>query len=980
MGSDGAGLTIYNQKTNETNYYHTSIEKTKHADYVQYILKSNNSSYWLGSFAKGLIELDLKAGSTRQFIHVSTKENSLSYNDVRYMIEDNDDNLWVATWEGGLNYFDTKTETFEHFRENDSYKNSINSDNVISLQKDGGSIWIATFGGGINCFDTKTKKFSYYRHDKENPNSISSDNVISILKDSKGFLWAGTSGNGINRFDPKSSIFERFKTNEVLKQATINSIIEDDEGNIWFGTTEGIFRFDYDTGKFIFLSHYTDEFHINSAFKDESGLLYFGGLKGMIRLDPKIIDLSQKEPNIVFTNFKLFNEEPEIGTNQIFKKNITYQEKVQLRHDQNSITLEFAALDFPFANNREYSILMENFDKDWRTIGKERSATYTNLSHGDYTFKVRSRKKGMDWSQQRASMEIEILRPYWLKWWAYLIYFLIAATLLYLFRKYSIAWERLKSNLRIEQLTHEKDKESYNFKQRFFTNISHEIRTPVTLILGSLKRLSDTYGFFENKQTKTIDIIKKNSNHLLDLVNELLDIRSLEYNELKLKVTKNDLVAFSNEIYLSFTQLASDKKIEYTFDSPSSPLYLWFDKIQIEKVLYNLLSNAFKYTTDGGTINFKIEELDKHIVLSIADSGKGISKKQLLKVFDRFYQTDNSDTVKKSGFGLGLSIAKEIVRLHRGEITVDSERSQGSTFMLKLKKGKAHFNSELLVHNDEENEEIIDNYLNPKNRGSTFKNNSRLNNFSEINGQTILVIEDNDEIRDYLVELLSQYCKVIQASDGKEGLMSVDNHMPDLIISDIMMPVMDGIKLTRELKLDVNTSHIPIVLLTARASVPHKMEGYDSGADAYLTKPFNEEMLLARIKNLVTNRNLLRKKFSSDGLFLPSELAINKKDMKFLETLTALIQENLDSKELNTDFICTNIGMSHSVVYKKTKALTGLNLVEFVRDYKLKIAKKILIEQRLPILEVCNKVGYSDRKYFSKLFKKRFGKTPSEFL
>ncbi len=528
----------------------------------------------------------------------------------------------------------------------------------------------------------------------------------------------------------------------------------------------------------------------------------------------------------------------------------------------------------------------------------------------------------------------------------------------------------MKANLEFEKLTHEKDNELYTLKQQFFTNISHEIRTPVTLILSSINRLFEKGEMLESKQIKSAHTIRKNSNLLLQLVNELLDIRKLETNDIHLKITEGDFVSYCKEIFLSFSEIASDRDIEYTFNSEEPKIQLWFDKNQLEKVLYNLLTNAFKFTKNGGAISVEIETDNEAAYLIVKDTGIGMSEAYMSKIFNRFYQIKNAETDEKLGFGLGLSIAKEIIELHKGSIEVKSEKNKGSIFEVRLLKLKDHF-----YENEIEKTEVI------SDQGlDTIKHLKQKIVKNEVKKETILIVEDNIEIQESLKEILNNDFLILQAFNGEEGLKIASENFPDLIISDVMMPVMDGIEFVKKLKSNTFTSHIPIIILTARTTVKNTMEGFETGADDYIAKPYDEELLKARITNLLNNRRLIREKFISDNLLNPRELAISSPDQLFLERLYKSLEPNLESNNLKAEFIAREIGMSHSVMYKKIKALTGLSYVEFIRDYRLSIAKQLIQDLGYSVSDACYKVGYSDRKYFSKMFKEKFKKNPSEFL
>ncbi|WP_310560341.1 two-component regulator propeller domain-containing protein [Flavobacterium sp.] len=977
MGLDGKGLTVLPEKTKVAKHYNSKNKNTIGDDYVQYIYEAQNGTLLIGTFVNGLINFNYKTGSFTQFKQKIGDPKSLSFNDVRYIVEDDKNNFWIATWGGGLNYLDIKTKEFKSFSERKGDKNDISSDNVISLQKDGQSIWMATFGGGVNLLDTKTNQFKVYKSIDGNPNSISSDYLYSILKDSKGNIWMGTAGEGINLLDTKTQKINRFDNFKNIRYQTVTAILEDNKGLIWFSTKQGIFNYDYATKVFKSFSNLKEDYHINSGFKDEKGMLYFGCSKGVIKFNPETIKVKNVTPEVKFTSFKLFNKEVPIGEDEILKNDISFSKNITLKHDQDVITFEFAAMLFPSSSGCEYQIKMDNFDKNWRSIGKEGSATYTNLSPGQYVFKVRSRELGSEWANQYSSLNIKILKPFWTEWWAFLIYALLAIASFYVFIKYIISWENMKADLRFEKFSHEKDVELYNLKQDFFTNISHEIRTPVTLILSSINKLLKSDELIENQQQNSFGTIKKNGEYLLNLVNELLDYRKLEHHQIKLKVFKGNWVSFCKEIHLSFKEFAYQKDITFEFECSSSSIELWFDKNQMEKVLYNLFSNALKFTSAGGSIKLTITETETSVQLELVDHGIGISKKHLSKIFNRFYQANDADSVNGAGFGLGLTISNEIIKLHQGEIKVKSKKGAGSTFTIILKKGNSFFN-EAEIGGSETNEELIENYFTTKqNKVEVLAQSTEGPTVKE---QTLLIVEDNVDIGNYIAELLSDEYAILRAYNGKEGLEIALEKMPDLIISDVMMPIMDGIELTHNLKTIVTTSHIPVILLTARASFMNKMEGFETGADDYVTKPFNESLLRARIKNILKNRSLLHEKFHSEDTTDIGEFVKNKKDQEFLQNLGLFIEKNIDSDNLAANLVAKELGMSHSVLYKKLKTLTGLSLVEYMRDYRLKKAKELLKTKQFTLNEVCYQVGYSDRKYFSKLFKERFGNPPTFYM
>ena len=958
LGLDGNGLTIYNKKNKKINLYDKNKIKAK---YVQKIIQTKDDNLWLGTFGNGLLKYNQKNKTVKKYLPVFNDETSISFSDVRDVIEDESNNLWIATWGGGLNYFDTKKEEFSRFY--------LPNNNLVSILKDNNEIWITSFGGGLSVFDIQQKEFKNFSFKENDSTTISSNNLFSILKDSKGYLWIGTSGAGINRMDLETQKIERFQNFDNIKYKTITSIIEDNDSNVWFGSKNGIIKYDYLNNTFITFSDLSGDFHINSAFKDKEGFLYFGGINGVLKFDPKKVSNTNLQPKVVIRNFKIFNNKIGIGNKEILNKNISLTEEITLEHFHNVITFEFSALKFPISTNCEYAIQMENFDDDWRTIGKDRTATFTNLSPGKYIFKVKSKEISADWGESFTSLKINIQKPYWLTWCAYVLYFVLFLGLLYLIRKYLLAWGKLKSRFELEKLTHEKDTELYNSKQQFFTNISHEIRTPVTLILSSINRLFDNDTIKDNKQIKATHTIRRNSDLLLRLVNELLDVRKLETNDIVLDVSKSEFVSFAKAIYFSFSDIAKERHINYIFSTVESKIDLWYDKNQLEKVIFNLLSNAFKFTNDNGTIELKIETTENEVILYLNDTGIGLSSDEKEKIFKRFYQVKYTHTENNKGFGLGLSIVKDVIKLHKGEINVHSELKKGTSFEVKLLKGNKHFDSILEGDSEFSKEVIAIDILKKK----ILKKKHRQ--------EIILIVEDNVEIQESLKELLEdENYVIIQAFDGLEGLRLASTSLPNLIISDVMMPEMDGIELSKKIKLNSATSHIPIIMLTAKTATKDKMEGFETGVDEYIIKPYDEDFLKNRIKNLIRGRKLLEQKFVNNNFLNPKELTVDSKDQIFLENLYKLLEENLQSNNLKADVISKNLNMSHSSMYKKIKYLTGLTYVEFIRDYRLSIAKQLIEEMGYSVSEACYKVGYSDRKYFSKLFKNKFKQNPSFYL
>ena len=969
MGTDGNGISRINRDSGKI----TPVQPLK-GKRVQVISPRADGTYWIGTYSGGIALLCPQKGRHRRYEHQIGQPGSLSFNDVRGIIEKpGTDSVWVATWGGGLNLFHLKDKTFTHFQTGADSTHSISSNNLSSLVQGGdGRLWMTTFGGGVNVFNPKNGKFKSYRHRQENTQSLSSDNTLTLFEDHLGAIWVGTWNKGINRLDPATGKVERFAHHELLQDRTVTAIREDDDGNIWFSTKNGIVVFDRTEQQFRSFDELKGEYHINSAFKDENGLLYFGGIEGVVRFDPKKIRQSPStdRPKVILTDFKLFNRSVRVEVNGILARPIGVTKSILLEHNENNITFEFTTLDFPSSATYEFAVKLEGFDNEWKAIGWQRAATFTNLPPGEYYFKVKNRFPGGQWSTNSTDIAIEVLKPLWMTWWAYTGYVLLFMLFLWLFRRWTLAWEKMQSQLKLEKAIHEKDRELHQVKQRFFNNISHEIRTPVTLMLAAANRIMDEVIVNQRLSTHLLSL-RKNGDFLLQLVNELLEFRKLEANQVRLKVSKTNLSDFVREIYLSFKGLADKRKIQFSFEITDATRCFWIDVIQMEKVIYNLLNNSFKHVPDSGQIAVKVSFDDQNAFVSIQDNGKGIAPDQLKNIFKRFYQIKEDKRNASEGFGIGMSIVKEIVHLHKGEISVDSTLNEGSRFVIKLLQGHFHFDEkDKVVQHPLIEDKTRQQETAPKEYEKTEEKNEEIK---------VLVVEDNQELKNYLKTLLEPRYGVQSAQNGAEGIEVALREIPDLIISDVLMPVKDGVELTIELKSNKATCHIPIILLTARTGVIYKKEGFDIGADDYITKPFNEPLLLARIKNLIQSRKQVWERLNVKAIAAPKALGINPLDEEFLQNLTRLIESNIAENNLSPEFLSDQLAMSHSVIYKKLKHLTGQSIVEFIRDFKLKRGAELILKYKYPIEEACYKAGFADRRYFSRAFKKKFGLTPSDY-
>ncbi|MFY0608562.1 MAG: response regulator [Cyclobacteriaceae bacterium] len=936
FGADGTGLSAFQ------NSFDFNLPAT---NYVQMIQKMSDDSFWIGTFNNGLYVFN---GTESFNFRVNDDYNSIPYNDVRDVVALPDGQYLLATWGGGLSLFDFESQTFGQVKNLKSDSAQIIPINVVTLEEDKDDVWIGTFGEGLFTMNKTTKLLT------RNPSRLK--NIIS-LKRSENHLWVGTWGNGLHKLDLQSDSIQPVVTEDITSNETIVSILDDGHDGLWLATKRGINHLNSEHQSEA-ISELRGEYHINSSFRSDGGTLYFGSTRGVISFDNGILEIESLLPKVLIENVALFSV-PISDTSSYYTN-----EGLRLPHDQNTLTFDYAVLLYPNAGSISYQIKLDPSTSDWVDMGNQRSATFANLTDGEYTFQVKTDIQNSDVS----SIDFVILKPWWKTGWALASFTLLFVILLYLYQRYAASVEKLRGNLRIEQLSREKELEINRIKQKFFINISHEIRTPLTLILGELEGVSERIIGDKSMQS-SITKVKSNVNHMAHLVNELLDFRKLESGKVKLKVSEGNFVRFAKEIFLSFKNQAETKGIAYSFRTSQDEISLWYDRDESEKVLYNLLSNAFKYTPSGHSIHIELSHDEQFVYVKVIDTGKGIAKEQLASIFDRFYQSDNAQKVE--GFGIGLSIVKEIIALHGGELGVESTKGKGSTFTVKLRKGSGHFDTSFLLEEKPDSEEV-----------ARYTTEETLNQEILIANQETLIqiVEDNEGIRDFIKASFSGEYRTVVASNGQEAIEQMKNELPDLIITDVMMPVMDGITFLSKVKSDRITSHIPIIVLTARTGLIFKKEGFDMGADDYVTKPFNKLLLQTRVKNILQNKERLRTKIRNEFITKPKELDINSPDEKFLSELSDLVEQNLNNPELGAEYLASQMGMSHSVIYKKLKALTGLKIVEFVRDYRLTQAASLLTDKGFSVAEACYKVGFNDRKYFSQIFKKKFGLTPTDYV
>ncbi|MBZ4041074.1 hybrid sensor histidine kinase/response regulator [Flavobacterium hibisci] len=853
---------------------------------------------------------------------------------------------------------------------------------INSIEKDPqNNVWFATETGVVKYNPVSGKLETYKSLSKRENSMTNEDNVSDIMIDKKGKIWASTRF-GLCIYDAKKNTFATIKNFKETSGIWITDMLSDANGNLWLNINNNSIAWVKSDLKDINIYHVNsgnrlDVFSSSGFFNFNDSTIFLGGKNGIITFSTKTMKRNNWSPEPVISEFKIQNEEilPEMEINGDIplSQDLNYAKKVELSYKNRNFSLQFSTPSFANEKLNKFQYMLEGFDKQWITANSNsRTVQYTNLYPGKYIFKIKSSNSDGHWSKE-VSYEIRILPPFWLTPISFLLIFIALFSIFYFIRKEIKNRIRLKQELLTEKVNREHDIKLNNEKLRFFTNISHELRTPLTLILGPAKQLLDENTNASDYEKSRYNLIYQNASRLLNLVNQVLDFRKAQSGELKLKVTKTDILSYSKNIFDSFKEMAFNKKIKLNFIAEAESIEGWIDNDKYDKILYNLLSNALKFTNKYGNVDLFIrlkKNTDEILVIEVIDDGIGIPPKSQEKIFKRFYQASNSKA-HNTGSGIGLSLVKSLVAIHKGSISVESALGKGSTFRVEIPIDRVSYETKEVFEYALKNDNLS--MLIPEKAAKKTIQNTELK-------QKILVIEDNTELRKYLVDFLSDYYKVYDAENGEEGLKICRQIKPILCVADVMMPVMDGLEFCKELKNDEFISHIPVVLLTALGENVDKVKGYEIGADGYLVKPFEPTLLKSVIENVIKSRLDLKAKFSGEVESKVSLLTHSPIDEEFMEKITALINENLSELDLSTEFLCDKLSVSSSKLYRKIKELTDLAPNEFIRTIRLKKSAELLKTKKYNVSEVTNMVGFNDPLYFSRCFKKQFGFPPSKLI
>lgn len=954
IGTEDGGLNHFNPKTKEFHFFEPSAGFTNiHG------LCMDGSHLWVGTFSKGLQVIDTRTGVVLRTYTEGHTSHSLNDNSIFSICRTSAGEIYLGTLFGLLRYNRTQ-DNFDRIPE-------LNGKFVYDIKEDSyGNLWLATYANGAYCYDVSARRWKNYVFDAEDEKSLPYDKVLSVFEDSYRQIWLTTQGGGFCLFHPDTETFTRYGLKDGLPNDVVYQIVEDDDRFLWLTTNNGLVRFDPKTMEMKVFSTAnglpTNQFNYRSGFKDEAGNIYLGSINGFVAFDPRTFAENRQVPAVAITDFLLFNKEVPVGeTDSPLKSSITFSDKVVLTADQNSFSFRIAALSYQAPRMNKLMYKLEGFDEGWLTIGESPLVTYSNLGYGDYVFKVKASNSDGVWNEQETSLHLSILPPFYLSGWAYCFYVLFFMGCLVCVIFYFKRRNYRKQHRQMEMLEQEKEREVYHAKIDFFTNVAHEIRTPLTLIKGPLENII-LKKEVDSETKEDLYIMKQNTERLLNLTNQLLDFRKTEIRGFRLNFTECDVVAVLRETYLRFTSLAKQKGLDFILELPQECFMADINQEALTKIISNLLNNGVKYASTYLRISLETDEKVFHI--RTFNDGEMIPDTMKEEIFKPFVRLDKEDEVT-TGTGIGLALSRSLAELHQGSLMME-KGEEVNCFCLTLPVNQDSTIT-LLAENVSQVEE---NSCGWEQEETDTKEKKPM----------ILVVEDNPDMLAFIRKQLTTEYSVLTAMNGIEALAVLDNHYVNLVVSDVMMPQMDGFELCKTIKSDLSYSHIPVVLLTAKTNIQSKIEGLELGADAYIEKPFSVEYLLANISSLIHNREKLRQTFAKSPFVAANTMALTKADEEFIWKLNDIIQANLHNPEFSMEDMADALKMSRSSFYRKIKGVLDLSPNEYLRLERLKQAAQLLKEGKSRVNEICYTVGFNSPSYFSKCFLKQFGVLPKDFI
>ena len=1034
VGTYFGGLNYYHPLSQRfTNIRNIPYYNSLSDNVVSCIVEDKDFNLWIGTNDGGINKYNTLKD---KFVHYTVKEG-LTSNDIKSIYIDSvNQKVYVGAHASrGLDVIDIKTGKISNYRPGDEMQTGRGIYGILPM-KNGEELICGSVTGSIVSFNIRTKKFKRLKYDDgkdfekrivtvfmdslerlwvgtiegvrvyeikddvlKDCKILPDDNILKrthinvITKDSKGNFLLGTR-KGLYIFDERQASLKNYDVKDGLPNNVVYGILEDDDNNLWISTDYGLSCYNPSENSFRNFTNIdgiqSNQFTSYSYCKTKSGKMYFGGINGITVFNPSIFPTNPFIPSVLISDMQIMNKSvrPDDNTG-VLTKHISETDNITLKSDQTMISLYFTVADYISGKHNQFAYKLEGLDQDWvYTDNNKRSASYSNLEPGNYSFKVKASNRDGVWNDNPTTLNIEVLPAWYVTWWAKLLYTIIFIALSVLLFRYFWMKKSMRIQLEMERVDKERIKEVNEMKLRFFINISHELRTPLTLILAPL---SDLLKDITDKAVLSkIKYINDNANRLLHLVNQLMDYRRAELGVFKLKVKKQVLDNTVLRIFRCYESLANSSGIDYHLENRLDGKEVWCDANYIELILNNLLSNSFKYTSACGSITIKVDEENGTLLFEVSDTGKGIPVEKQKFIFERFYQIDNEHV----GSGIGLSLVKKLVELHHGEITFKSALGEGCTFYIKLPSLESAYSKDEISYSDgivNENEQVYSTnsqemYLVSAGNHETDEALQEENTSADVNTSAnnkrpvILVVEDNIDIQNYLVDGLSGIFDVIRANNGKEALDMLEECDVNLILSDVMMPLVDGIKLCRDVKRNIRTCHIPVIMLSAKTEVKEQLEGLKVGADDYISKPFYMEVVLTKIKNILRTYSLAVEYYSKSTNVEPEKLALNTLDKEFLEKAVAVVKKNLDSVVFSADLFASEMNMSRSTLHLKMKAITGESTTDFIRKIRFSEACKLLKEGKYSITEVSEMVGFNTPAYFATSFKKYMGCMPSEYV
>lgn len=1021
LGTYFSGINLWNVRKDFFRTLHGGVAPNQlGGNVVSCFTEDIDGNLWIGLEDMGLNRLNLKDGTIRKW-PIGRDKEGLTYGNLHDLYFADPEHLWIGTYTGGINILNTRTGAMQYL--NTQNTPGLMSNDIYDFLGVGKDIYISTMSGigvyhkttreitpfftdvfngvliesmskttnriwfssriGIYYYDLQTKAVMNFRR-------IPGLTGINFVKtDCKERLWIGDSFRGLFLYDPSTDSITEFNAGNGFPGTWIYSIQEGTDGWFWVATDKGLVKLKPDTGTSVLFNKDSgvpfSQFNYRASYRDSRGNMYFGSNQGLVYFhESRDEGLSDRASKVLFTGVKLFNQPVEPQKGSLLERSVNEVDHLELAYGQNVFTLEFSALNYGNQGKCHYAYYLEGFEKDYNYVGNQNFATYTNLGPGTYTFKVKASLNNSNWDGEVNTLKIIVKPPFWFSGWGYLCYFLVLVGIFVLIYMVGARIQKSRALVQIERREREHAVELNQIKLEFFTNISHELRTPLTLIIGPLSRLlaDDKVSPFVKNKLMGINL---NANRLLGLLNQLLEFRKIERGKEDLRVCETNICQLFANLEQSFAPTAEQSNLTLHFDCSRANETIWFDPPKVEKILINLISNAFKFTDAGGRIDVtaRLEEarepgmMGKRLIVKVKDTGRGMEPRTVNKIFDRFYQSESLEKTDKVyyGSGIGLAFVQSLVDVHRGAIKVKSQLGEGTVFKIELPASQASYTAEEITTID-----LMPRLVQPVQlHGPAMADEEEVPE-EDSQKAKILLVEDNPEVIEFIAGTLREHYTILKAGNGAEALEVLSEYLVDLILSDVMMPVMDGYEFTSKVKTNIETSHIPVILLTAKSGADNRFEGLKSGADYYIEKPFMAHILEQNIFNVLNTRKNLIRRFKRDAFMPVSELSHSESDKEFLDKLTHIIKSNIDRPDLDVSFLMQEMGVSRSMLHIKLKKITDCSTTEFINTVRLKEAVRLMAEKRCNVSEAAYKTGFSSPTYFTRRFKQYYGQSPRDFL